>query len=97
MLKFKLDPTDTKVVNGVTVTRIVALRDFGNVNTEDKGGYLEKEDNLSQDNGCWIYSKAKVSGNARVSGDTEISEKRFQLHFLKKNPSQNICKKILIH
>ena len=33
---------------GKTLYRIEALKDFANVKKGDKGGYIEKEDNLSQ-------------------------------------------------
>ena len=51
---------------GATLKRIVALRDFGDVKTGDKGGFLEKEENLSHDNDCWVYDEARVYGEARV-------------------------------
>ena len=52
---------------GVTVKRIVALRDFGDVKTGDKGGFLEKEENLSHDNDCWVFGEAWVYGEARAT------------------------------
>ena len=65
---------------GKTLYRIEALKDFGNVKKGDKGGYVEKEDNLSQEGDCWIYYNAKVFdsalvyGNAKISGSAEIKE-----------------------
>ena len=53
---------------GKTLYRIEALKDFGNVKKGDKGGYIEKEDNLSQEGNCWIYGDAKVFGDAIVYG-----------------------------
>lgn len=43
---------DTKVINGHTLYRIVALRNFGLVDKGDLGGYIEKEDNLSHKGNC---------------------------------------------
>jgi len=43
--------------------RIKALRDFGDVKKGDIGGYVEKENNLSQLGNAWVY------GNARVTKD----------------------------
>ena len=40
--------------------RIEALKDFGNVKKGDKGGWIEKEANLSQDGDCWVYGDAEV-------------------------------------
>ena len=57
---------------GKTLYRIEALKDFGNVKKGDKGGYVEKEDNLSQEGNCWISDNAKVFDSALVSGDAEV-------------------------
>lgn len=61
-----------------TVHRIKAIRDFGDVHAGDLGGWIEKEENLSQDGDCWvsddarIYDDAKISGNAKVSGKARV-------------------------
>ena len=72
MLKYKLDPTDTKSVNGVTVTRIVALSDFGDVKVGDRGGYIQKEANLSHEGDCWVYEESCVFENASVSDNAKV-------------------------
>jgi len=36
------------------------------------GGWIEKEDNLSFDGHCWIFSEAKVADNARVEGNAQV-------------------------
>lgn len=46
-MKFELT-SETKVVFGKTLYRIRALVDFGIVKAGDLGGFVEKEDNLSQ-------------------------------------------------
>ena len=61
--KYKLTD-ETIEVNGRTLYRIEATKDFGNVKAGDKGGYLEKEENLSYYGNAWVYGNAKVSGNA---------------------------------
>ena len=71
MKKYKLTE-ETIIVNGKTLYRIEALKDFGNVKKGDKGGFLEKESNLSQYNNCWVFGKAKVYGNARVYGNAKV-------------------------
>lgn len=58
--------------------RIRALKDFEDVMAGDLGGYIEKEENLSQEGNCWVsdearvYDNAKVSGNARVYNDAKV-------------------------
>ena len=51
---------------GNTLYRIEALRDFKDVKKGDKGGFIEREDNLSQEDNCWIYDDAKVFESAHV-------------------------------
>ena len=53
-------------VEGRTLHRIRALRDFNDVKKGDIGGYIESECNLSQEGDCWIYDNARVFGNAWI-------------------------------
>lgn len=45
------------------------------------GGWIESEDNLSQEGSCWVdgeakvYWEAKVSGNAQVYGEATVNSK----------------------
>jgi len=55
---------------GVKLFRIRALKSFGDVKEGDLGGYVEKEENLSQDGDCWIYEKANVLKKAIIMGGT---------------------------
>lgn len=71
MKKYELTG-ETKLYNGRTLHRIVALRNFGNVEIGDKGGWIEKEENLSQDGECWIYGNAKVYNNAKVCDNAKV-------------------------
>ena len=64
---------ETKDFCGVELHRIRALKDFGDVAAGDLGGWIEKEENLSHDGGCWVSGNARVSGNAQVSGDAWVS------------------------
>lgn len=79
MKKYRLTE-ETKVINVHTLHRIEALKDFGSVKKGELGGWIEKEDNLSQDGKCWICNEAMVYGNAKlyddslVNGDTEICD-----------------------
>ena len=58
--------------NGVTLYRIKALKDFSDVKAGDLGGWVEKEDNLSQMGDAWIYIIAKVYGDAKVFGNAKV-------------------------
>ena len=67
MKKFELT-TNTKIVFGKTLFQIRALISFGNVKAGDLGGWVEKEDNLSQVSGdAWVYGDAQVYGNAAIT------------------------------
>lgn len=69
----KYDFTDEmKVFGDITLRRIVALRDFGDVKAGDKGGWIEKEENLSQDGNAWVCGNARVFGNAQVCDDARV-------------------------
>ena len=63
---------------GRTLYRIEALKDFGIVKKGDKGGYVQSEENLSQEEDCWISDNAKVFdsavvyNNAKVFGDAYV-------------------------
>ena len=70
--KYKLTE-ETINVEGKTLYHIEALRDFGDVKKGDKGGFIEKEDNLSQSDNCWVYGNAKVCDNAMVYGNAKVS------------------------
>lgn len=75
--KYKL--TDETITFGtITLHRIEAIRDFGDVKAGDKGGWIEHEGNLSQDDTCWVggnamvYQDALVCCDARIYGDAEV-------------------------
>ncbi|MBQ5923230.1 MAG: hypothetical protein IIW91_07835 [Alistipes sp.] len=67
---FKLT-NETKInIFGVTLFRIECAIDCKWAKVGDKGGWVEKEDNLSGN--AWVYGNAEVSGNARVSGNASV-------------------------
>lgn len=68
MKKFELTTETITNVDGKKLFRIKALIDFGDVKAGELGGYVEKEENVSQDGDAW------VSGNAEVSGDAEVRD-----------------------
>ena len=70
--KFELT-WNTKDHFGITLYQIRALKDFNNISKGDLGGWVEKEENLSQDGLSWISGNARVHGNAWVYGDALVS------------------------
>ena len=54
--------SQTKKIGDLTLYRICALKNFGDVKKGEFGGFVESESNLSQKNNAW------VSGNAWVCG-----------------------------
>lgn len=67
MKKFELTTEFVTSIFGKKLFRIKALVAFGNVEKGELGGFVEKEENLSQ------KGNAKVSGNAVVSGDADYA------------------------
>ena len=73
MKKFELTTEFITNMFGKKLFRIKALVEFGNVKAGELGGYVEKEENVSQDGNAWVSGDAEVSGDARVSGNAEVS------------------------
>jgi carbonic anhydrase/acetyltransferase-like protein (isoleucine patch superfamily) len=80
MSKFKLT-AEVKEFFGIELFRIEALIDIPAIGVRkgDKGGWVEKEANLSQVSGdawvsgnAWVYGDARVYGNAWVSGNAWV-------------------------
>lgn len=71
MKKFELT-ADRIEEKGVTLHRIKALIDFWDVKAGELGGYVEKEENLSQYGNAWLSGKALVYGNAQVFGEARV-------------------------
>ena len=67
--KFKL--TDNYVLNeyGVKLYQIKCTNTFEYAKEGELGGYIEKEENLSQGGNARVSGNAQVYGNARVYGD----------------------------
>lgn len=80
MKKYEL--TDQiRTAHGCTLYRIKALRDIpahnGAINRHhvkagDLGGWIQSEDNLSQDGDCWVADNAIACDNARVRDDAWV-------------------------
>ena len=71
--KFRLLEDDIIEVWERKLYRIESLEDFANVQKGDKGGYLEKEENLATTGDAWVFGNARVTGNARVSGNARVT------------------------
>lgn len=75
MRKYKLTEDTVQITrNGAKITlyRVQALRDFGDIKAGDLGGYIESEANLSHNGDCWIFDNAKVFGSAKVGGKAKV-------------------------
>ena len=69
----KYELTDESIEwSGVTLRRIRALRDFGNVEQGELGGFVQSEANLSHYGESWVYSNAKVFNSARVIDNGKV-------------------------
>ena len=76
--KYKILKNKSIIHNMRTLYRIKALKDFNtvdgrSVNKGEFGGYVESENNLSQEGTCWIFGNAKVYDNAVICDDALIS------------------------
>ena len=61
--------------NPITVHRIRALRDFGDVKKGWLGGYITSEENLSHEGDCWVYDDATIIGTfPRIMHVAEIRD-----------------------
>ena len=73
MKKFELISECVTNVFGKKLFRIKALVSFGDVSAGELGGFVEKEENLSNNGNAWVAGNARVAGDARVSGDALVS------------------------
>ncbi len=70
----KYEITDIQHPDNPKLFRIRAVRDIPKykVKAGDLGGYVENENNLSQEGDCWIGGDAHVYGNARVRDNAKV-------------------------
>ena len=73
MKKYELT-SNTKTIYGITLYQIKALTDIPSIGVKagDLGGYIEKEDNLSQLGTCWMSGDARVFGDAWVYDSAQV-------------------------
>ena len=76
MKKFEFTGETKTLHNGVILKRIRSLIEFHTpycrVNIGELGGWIEKENNLSQGDASWIFDDAEIFGNARIGGNAII-------------------------
>ena len=73
MKKFELTAEFVTNIFGKKLFRIKALVAFDNVEKGELGGFVEKEENLSQNGNAWVSGDARVYGDAWVYGDAQVS------------------------
>lgn len=71
-MRYHIDYETMRLVNGRTLYQIVCDEDTLTRSKGECGGWIEKEENLSQDGRCWVYPDAFVYGGARVYGDAHV-------------------------
>ena len=57
----------------ITFYQIISLKDFSNVKKGELGGWITREENVSQYGNAWVSDNAQVSGNACVSDNARVS------------------------
>ena len=70
-MKYRLTDETIKV-GEVILHRIECVTPFADVKVGDKGGWIEKESNLSQTDNAWVYGDARVFGYAEVKGNASV-------------------------
>lgn len=72
-MKYEILKDEFIELDGRKLYRIKALKDSRDVKEGEFGGYIESEQNLSQEGNAWVSGDAQVSGNARVFGNAWVS------------------------
>ena len=72
--KYKILQDETIRHEGRTLYRIQAVKDFNDVKLGDRGGWIQQEENLSQDGLCWLYNDTKAYDNARVEKNATLRD-----------------------
>ena len=78
--KYNILIDDTIKRDGKTLYRIVCVKDIGHAKIGERGGYIQKEENLSHEGKCWIFNNsiciddAKIIDDAIVTGNCLVAE-----------------------
>ena len=94
--KYKLT-NETINIDGAKLHRIQALIDFSIVKAGDLGGWIEKEENLSQAGEAWVYDNAKVQDDAKVSGNARICDNVEVRGYACVYDNAEICDNAMVH
>ena len=71
-MKYKLTDETMTTESGVLLHRIECVECFADVKAGDIGGWIEREENLSQYGNAWVYGNARVCDNAQVYGNALV-------------------------
>lgn len=96
MKKYELT-TECKEFLGRKLHRIKALTSFSDVKEGDLGGWIEKEENLSQEDNAWVYDDARVCGNARVCDNAWVFGNAMIHDNAMISGSANVCGNARVH
>lgn len=55
-------------LNGVTLFQLKATKSFKDVQINDLGGYIEKEENLNKYDMSWVYPSGRAYGDINIQG-----------------------------
>lgn len=72
--KYEILKDQAITMGGSLIYRIRALKDFGDVEAGEMGGFVASEENLSHDGTCWIYGDAMVYHNAKVKDNAIVRD-----------------------
>ena len=69
----KFELTENYVVNefGTKLYQIKCTKTFKYAKEGELGGYIEREENLSQEGNAWVFDDAQVYGNACLKSDAD--------------------------
>lgn len=70
--KYEILKDQAITMGGSLIYRIRALKDFGDVEAGEMGGFVACEENLSHDGTCWIYGDAMVYHSAKVKDNAIV-------------------------
>ena len=89
--KYQLTGETKQLDNGIVLHRIEALIDFNNVKKGDKGGWIEKESNLSQVGNCWVFDNAVVCAYAVVCDNAIVCDNALVCGSANVRDNANVC------
>lgn len=71
--KYELIKEDSIVIDGFTLYRIRAVKDFFVVKAGELGGYIEHEGCLSHEGYAWVFDNAKVYNTGKVAENGRVA------------------------